>query len=148
MEFDCLHTTRASRVKSSFITNLTDERHPVRNGMLTLFALPTGEPLPPYAMWLMSVLETNQPLPLPMPVNGGCWAPLVDYLPETVTPRGPLHRSSFLCFFCFFVLFCSVLFFSYFESITISLKLYICYWRRNVCDRVNRRLILVMENRS
>lgn len=27
-----------------------------------------------------------------MPVNGGCWAPLVDYLPETITPRGPLHR--------------------------------------------------------
>lgn len=29
-----------------------------------------------------------------MPVNGGCWAPLVDYLPETITPRGPLHRYS------------------------------------------------------
>lgn len=27
-----------------------------------------------------------------MPYNGGCWAPLVDYLPETITPRGPLHR--------------------------------------------------------
>uniref|UniRef100_A0AAZ3RZC8 Furry homolog a (Drosophila) n=1 Tax=Oncorhynchus tshawytscha TaxID=74940 RepID=A0AAZ3RZC8_ONCTS len=38
------------------------------------------------------VVETNQPLPLPMPVNGGCWAPLVDYLPETITPKGPLHR--------------------------------------------------------
>lgn len=66
--------------------------------VLTLFALRAGEPLPPYAMWLMSVLETNQPLPLPMPVNGGCWAPLVDYLPETVTPRGPLHRSGQLYF--------------------------------------------------
>lgn len=41
----------------------------------------------------MNVLETNQPLPLPMPANGGCWAPLVDFLPETVTLRGPLHRS-------------------------------------------------------
>uniref|UniRef100_A0A8C7DL92 FRY microtubule binding protein n=1 Tax=Oncorhynchus kisutch TaxID=8019 RepID=A0A8C7DL92_ONCKI len=50
------------------------------------------EPLPPYTGWLMSVVETNQPLPLPMPVNGGCWAPLVDYLPETITPKGPLHR--------------------------------------------------------
>uniref|UniRef100_A0A8C7U222 Furry homolog a (Drosophila) n=1 Tax=Oncorhynchus mykiss TaxID=8022 RepID=A0A8C7U222_ONCMY len=39
-----------------------------------------------------TVVETNQPLPLPMPVNGGCWAPLVDYLPETITPKGPLHR--------------------------------------------------------
>uniref|UniRef100_A0A8C7U683 Furry homolog a (Drosophila) n=1 Tax=Oncorhynchus mykiss TaxID=8022 RepID=A0A8C7U683_ONCMY len=51
-----------------------------------------SEPLPPYTGWLMSVVETNQPLPLPMPVNGGCWAPLVDYLPETITPKGPLHR--------------------------------------------------------
>lgn len=51
-----------------------------------------GEPLPPYADWLMVVIETNQPHPLPMPPNGGCWAPLVDFLPETITPRGPLHR--------------------------------------------------------
>uniref|UniRef100_A0A8C1DBX3 FRY microtubule binding protein n=1 Tax=Cyprinus carpio carpio TaxID=630221 RepID=A0A8C1DBX3_CYPCA len=58
-----------------------------------------SEPLPPYAMWLMSVLEINQPLPLPMPVNGGCWAPLVDYLPETVTPRGPLHRCNIAVIF-------------------------------------------------
>lgn len=27
-----------------------------------------------------------------MPLNGGCWAPLVDFLPETAAPRGPLHR--------------------------------------------------------
>ena len=40
----------------------------------------------------MVVIETNQPHPLPMPLNGGCWAPLVDFLPETITPRGPLHR--------------------------------------------------------
>ncbi|XP_045064182.1 protein furry homolog [Coregonus clupeaformis] len=53
-----------------------------------------NDPLPPYAGWLMSVLETNRPQPLPMPVNGGCWAPLVDYLPETITPRGPLHRCN------------------------------------------------------
>ncbi|XP_049599048.1 protein furry homolog isoform X7 [Syngnathus scovelli] len=52
------------------------------------------DPLPPYAAWLLSVLETNRPQPLPMPVNGGCWAPLVDYLPETVMPRGPLHRCN------------------------------------------------------
>lgn len=52
----------------------------------------TDDPLPPYAAWLISVLESNRPQPLPMPVSGGCWAPLVDYLPETVTPRGPLHR--------------------------------------------------------
>ncbi|XP_046719128.1 LOW QUALITY PROTEIN: protein furry homolog [Silurus meridionalis] len=58
-----------------------------------------NEPLPPYAGWLMNVLETNQPLPLPMPANGGCWAPLVDFLPETVTLRGPLHRSNIAVIF-------------------------------------------------
>ncbi|XP_072301955.1 protein furry homolog isoform X1 [Eucyclogobius newberryi] len=57
------------------------------------------DPLPPYAGWLLSVLETNRPQPLPMPVNGGCWAPLVDYLPETITPRGPLHRCNIAVIF-------------------------------------------------
>ena len=60
--------------------------------MKTLFCGCLGEPLPPYADWLVVVIETNQPHSLPMPVNGGCWAPLVDFLPETITPRGPLHR--------------------------------------------------------
>ncbi|KAK3531900.1 hypothetical protein QTP70_034408 [Hemibagrus guttatus] len=58
-----------------------------------------NEPLPLYAGWLMNVLETNQPLPLPMPANGGCWAPLVDFLPETVTLRGPLHRCNIAVIF-------------------------------------------------
>ncbi|KAM9318138.1 protein furry homolog isoform 2-T2 [Pholidichthys leucotaenia] len=58
-----------------------------------------SEPLPPYADWLMVVVETNQPHPLPMPLNGGCWAPLVDFLPETVTPRGPLHRCNIAVIF-------------------------------------------------
>ncbi|XP_061557909.1 protein furry homolog isoform X2 [Phycodurus eques] len=58
-----------------------------------------NDPLPPYAAWLVSVLETNRPQPLPMPVNGGCWAPLVDYLPETITPRGPLHRCNIAVIF-------------------------------------------------
>uniref|UniRef100_A0A3Q3E9D0 Furry homolog b (Drosophila) n=1 Tax=Labrus bergylta TaxID=56723 RepID=A0A3Q3E9D0_9LABR len=57
------------------------------------------DPLPPYAGWLLGVLETNHPQPLPMPVNGGCWAPLVDYLPETITPRGPLHRCNIAVIF-------------------------------------------------
>lgn len=60
--------------------------------LLWLLFVLTDDPLPPYAAWLISVLESNRPQPLPMPVNGGCWAPLVDYLPETITPRGPLHR--------------------------------------------------------
>ncbi|XP_060764207.1 protein furry homolog isoform X2 [Neoarius graeffei] len=58
-----------------------------------------NDPLPPYAGWLLSVLETNRPQPLPMPINGGCWAPLVDYLPETITPRGPLHRCNIAVIF-------------------------------------------------
>uniref|UniRef100_A0A8C2I2Y1 Furry homolog b (Drosophila) n=1 Tax=Cyprinus carpio TaxID=7962 RepID=A0A8C2I2Y1_CYPCA len=58
-----------------------------------------NDPLPPYAAWLISVLESNRPQPLPMPVNGGCWAPLVDYLPETITPRGPLHRCNIAVIF-------------------------------------------------
>uniref|UniRef100_A0A8C9TAY1 FRY microtubule binding protein n=1 Tax=Scleropages formosus TaxID=113540 RepID=A0A8C9TAY1_SCLFO len=58
-----------------------------------------SDPLPPYAGWLINVLETNQPQPLPMPTNGGCWAPLVDYLPETITPRGPLHRCNIAVIF-------------------------------------------------
>ncbi|XP_061537056.1 LOW QUALITY PROTEIN: protein furry homolog [Phycodurus eques] len=53
-----------------------------------------SEPSPPYADWLMVVMESNHPHPLPMPLNGGCWAPLVDFLPETLTPRGPLHRCN------------------------------------------------------
>ncbi|XP_035289860.1 protein furry homolog isoform X4 [Anguilla anguilla] len=58
-----------------------------------------SDPLPPYTGWLMNVLETNQPQPLPMPITGGCWAPLVDYLPETITPRGPLHRCNIAVIF-------------------------------------------------
>ncbi|XP_039986284.1 protein furry homolog isoform X4 [Xiphias gladius] len=58
-----------------------------------------SEPLPPFADWLMVVIETNQPHPLPMPLNGGCWAPLVDFLPETITPRGPLHRCNIAVIF-------------------------------------------------
>ncbi|XP_056593394.1 protein furry homolog isoform X1 [Triplophysa dalaica] len=58
-----------------------------------------NDPLPPYAAWLISVLEGNRPQPLPMPINGGCWAPLVDYLPETITPRGPLHRCNIAVIF-------------------------------------------------
>ncbi|RVE65015.1 hypothetical protein OJAV_G00132060 [Oryzias javanicus] len=58
-----------------------------------------SELLPPYADWLMGVFESNQPHPLPMPLNGGCWAPLVDFLPETITPRGPLHRCNIAVIF-------------------------------------------------
>ncbi|MED6278919.1 hypothetical protein CHARACLAT_028993, partial [Characodon lateralis] len=39
-------------------------------------------------------MDHNQPEPLPLPPTGGCWAPLVDYLPETNTPTVPLHRCN------------------------------------------------------
>ncbi|XP_072558269.1 protein furry homolog isoform X5 [Paramormyrops kingsleyae] len=58
-----------------------------------------SDPLPPYAGWLLSVLESNLPQPLPMPTNGGCWAPLVDYLPETISSRSPLHRCNIAVIF-------------------------------------------------
>uniref|UniRef100_A0A8C3I6Q6 FRY microtubule binding protein n=1 Tax=Chrysemys picta bellii TaxID=8478 RepID=A0A8C3I6Q6_CHRPI len=58
-----------------------------------------NDPVSPYTSWLLNIVETKQPQPLPMPYNGGCWAPLVDYLPETVTPRGPLHRCNIAVIF-------------------------------------------------
>uniref|UniRef100_A0A3Q4BKZ5 Uncharacterized protein n=1 Tax=Mola mola TaxID=94237 RepID=A0A3Q4BKZ5_MOLML len=48
---------------------------------------------------ISAVSSHNQPHPLPMPLNGGCWAPLVDFLPETLTPRGPLHRCNIAVIF-------------------------------------------------
>uniref|UniRef100_A0A670I056 FRY microtubule binding protein n=1 Tax=Podarcis muralis TaxID=64176 RepID=A0A670I056_PODMU len=58
-----------------------------------------NDPVSPYTSWLLNIVETKQPQPLPMPFNGGCWAPLVDYLPETITPRGPLHRCNIAVIF-------------------------------------------------
>ncbi|XP_028635587.1 protein furry homolog [Grammomys surdaster] len=58
-----------------------------------------NDPISPYTGWLLSITEAKQPQPLPMPCTGGCWAPLVDYLPETITPRGPLHRCNIAVIF-------------------------------------------------
>ncbi|KAK9402365.1 protein furry like [Crotalus adamanteus] len=58
-----------------------------------------NDPISPYTSWLLNIVEMKQPQPLPMPYNGGCWAPLVDYLPETITPRGPLHRCNIAVIF-------------------------------------------------
>ncbi|XP_075418885.1 protein furry homolog isoform X3 [Tenrec ecaudatus] len=57
------------------------------------------DPISPYTGWLLNITETKQPQPLPMPCTGGCWAPLVDYLPETLTLRGPLHRCNIAVIF-------------------------------------------------
>ncbi|MEQ2263521.1 hypothetical protein XENORESO_008891, partial [Xenotaenia resolanae] len=53
-----------------------------------------SDSMPLYANWRLKVMDHNQPEPLPLPPTGGCWAPLVDYLPETNTPTVPLHRCN------------------------------------------------------
>uniref|UniRef100_A0AAR2KVV7 Furry homolog, like n=1 Tax=Pygocentrus nattereri TaxID=42514 RepID=A0AAR2KVV7_PYGNA len=47
-----------------------------------------------YANWRLKVMDHNRPEPLPFPPTGGCWSPLVDYLPETTTPGVSLHRCN------------------------------------------------------
>uniref|UniRef100_A0A8C4NEA5 Furry homolog b (Drosophila) n=1 Tax=Eptatretus burgeri TaxID=7764 RepID=A0A8C4NEA5_EPTBU len=37
---------------------------------------------PPYVSWRLKVSQSGSAQPLPMPVGGGIWLPLVDYLPE------------------------------------------------------------------
>ncbi|KAM4547917.1 protein furry homolog-like isoform 5-T5 [Odontesthes bonariensis] len=53
-----------------------------------------SDSMPLYANWRLKVMDHNQPEPLPFPPSGGCWSPLVDYLPETNTPAVPLHRCN------------------------------------------------------
>ncbi|KAL4635429.1 hypothetical protein GN956_G14687 [Arapaima gigas] len=53
-----------------------------------------NDSMPVYANWRLKVMEYNQPEPLPFPPTGGCWSPLVDYLPETNNPGVPLHRCN------------------------------------------------------
>ncbi|XP_041113694.1 protein furry homolog-like isoform X7 [Polyodon spathula] len=54
-----------------------------------------SDSMPLYANWRLKVMERNHPEPLPFPPTGGCWSPLVDYLPETTTPGVPLHSVVF-----------------------------------------------------
>uniref|UniRef100_A0A665T7R4 Furry homolog, like n=1 Tax=Echeneis naucrates TaxID=173247 RepID=A0A665T7R4_ECHNA len=53
-----------------------------------------SDSMPLYANWRLKVMDHNQPEPLPFPPTGGCWSPLVDYLPETNAPAVPLHRCN------------------------------------------------------
>ncbi|KAG2465417.1 FRYL protein, partial [Polypterus senegalus] len=53
-----------------------------------------SDSMPLYANWRLKVMEHNHSEPLPFPPSGGCWAPLVDYLPETNTPGVTLHRCN------------------------------------------------------
>lgn len=69
-----------------------------------------GDSMPLYANWRLKVMDHNQPEPLPFPPTGGCWSPLVDYLPETNTPAVPLHRYTKVHFLSHKALPCWVLF--------------------------------------
>ncbi|XP_010188062.1 PREDICTED: protein furry homolog-like [Mesitornis unicolor] len=53
-----------------------------------------SDSMPLYSNWRLKVMEHNQGEPLPFPPNGGCWSPLVDYLPETSSPGMSLHRCN------------------------------------------------------
>uniref|UniRef100_A0A3Q3JHT0 Furry homolog, like n=1 Tax=Monopterus albus TaxID=43700 RepID=A0A3Q3JHT0_MONAL len=53
-----------------------------------------GDSMPLYANWRLKVMDHDRPEPLPFPPTGGCWSPLVDYLPETTAPAVPLHRCN------------------------------------------------------
>ncbi|XP_053470600.1 protein furry homolog-like isoform X1 [Ictalurus furcatus] len=53
-----------------------------------------SDSMPVYANWRLKVMEHNCPEPLPFPPTGGCWSPLVDYLPETTAPGVSLHRCN------------------------------------------------------
>ncbi|XP_066533696.1 protein furry homolog-like isoform X2 [Hoplias malabaricus] len=53
-----------------------------------------SDSMPVYANWRLKVMDHNRPEPLPFPPTGGCFSPLVDYLPETTTPGVSLHRCN------------------------------------------------------
>uniref|UniRef100_A0A3Q3W8K9 Uncharacterized protein n=1 Tax=Mola mola TaxID=94237 RepID=A0A3Q3W8K9_MOLML len=53
-----------------------------------------SDSMPIYANWRLKVMDHNQPEPLPFPPSGGCWSPLVDFLPETNAPAVTLHRCN------------------------------------------------------
>ncbi|NXY71774.1 FRYL protein, partial [Glareola pratincola] len=53
-----------------------------------------SDSMPLYSNWRLKVMEHNQGEPLPFPPTGGCWSPLVDYLPEASPPGMSLHRCN------------------------------------------------------
>ncbi|XP_061439277.1 protein furry homolog-like isoform X3 [Rhineura floridana] len=53
-----------------------------------------SDSMPQYSNWRLKVMEHNEGEPLPFPPSGGCWSPLVDYLPETSSPGMSLHRCN------------------------------------------------------
>uniref|UniRef100_A0A8C5RKR7 FRY like transcription coactivator n=1 Tax=Laticauda laticaudata TaxID=8630 RepID=A0A8C5RKR7_LATLA len=53
-----------------------------------------SDSMPLYSSWRLKVMEHNEGEPLPFPPSGGCWSPLVDYLPETSSTGTSLHRCN------------------------------------------------------
>ncbi|XP_053314411.1 protein furry homolog-like [Spea bombifrons] len=53
-----------------------------------------SDSMPLFSNWRLKVMEHNGAEPLPFPPSGGCWSPLVDYLPETSSPGTSLHRCN------------------------------------------------------
>ncbi|OCT99485.1 protein furry homolog-like isoform X8 [Xenopus laevis] len=53
-----------------------------------------SDSMPLFSNWRLKVMEHNRGEPLPFPPSGGCYSPLVDYLPETTSPGMPLHRCN------------------------------------------------------
>ncbi|KAG8453653.1 hypothetical protein GDO86_000331 [Hymenochirus boettgeri] len=53
-----------------------------------------SDSMPLFSNWRLKVMEHNRAEPLPFPPSGGCYSPLVDYLPETTTPGTSLHRCN------------------------------------------------------
>ncbi|XP_069057619.1 protein furry homolog-like isoform X2 [Pleurodeles waltl] len=53
-----------------------------------------SDSMPLYSTWRLKVMEHNQGESLPFPPTGGCWSPLVDYLPETSSAGISLHRCN------------------------------------------------------
>ncbi|XP_077158033.1 protein furry homolog-like isoform X1 [Paroedura picta] len=53
-----------------------------------------SDSMPLYSNWRLKVMEHNEGESLPFPPSGGCWSPLVDYLPETSSPGMSLHRCN------------------------------------------------------
>ncbi|MGH0138659.1 UNVERIFIED_CONTAM: hypothetical protein FKN15_031915 [Acipenser sinensis] len=79
---------------SSAVTHMDNPPYYRITSSYKIPSVTSGDSMPLYANWRLKVMERNHPEPLPFPPTGGCWSPLVDYLPETTTPGVHLHRCN------------------------------------------------------
>ncbi|TSN30211.1 Protein furry homolog-like [Bagarius yarrelli] len=84
------HHRLESRYSSSSGGSYEDEK----SESFSVYFSAMSDSMPVYANWRLKVMEHNCPEPLPFPPTGGCWSPLVDYLPETTAPGLSLHRCN------------------------------------------------------